>query len=720
MKTTLLAVAALLGAQATAAQAAGPAIRVLSSPAAAVTGGDALVEVVAPGPVTLNGLDVTAAFQANSTGARVGLVTGLREGRNTLAVPRGGTLEVVNHPASGPVFSGPHQTPFVCETQSFKLPDGATLGPSREPDCWAPTNIQYLYKSSVDGQLKPYRAGAASEVAKTTTSSGATVDYVVRLETGVINRAIYQIAVLAAPGEALSPTARPKGWNGRLIYTFGGGCGAAFRQGRFTGGVINNGEIGNDALDQGYALASASLNVLGANCNDVTSAETAMMVKEHFVETFGPAKHTIGVGGSGGSMQQNLIQANYPGVLDGLLPERSYPDTLTILVSSADCPLLQNYFEHAKTSWTEAQRTAVAGYPTYAHCPKAWSNYLPRWISPLGVGCDATAFITNTEAAGAAGARGGAAGFRLYDPDKAPDGVRCGYFDNAINVWGRNPNGSARSPLDNIGVQYGLVAFNAGAISFEQFLDLNRSIGGFDADGRYVTRRMQADPRALATAYATGRVNQGYGMDAVPIIDVRSYLDLGPPDVHTSYTTAVMRARRAAVGARPENFVTWEADSLGSLREDMTTPTSPLRIAMRKALAAIDQWLDAVDEDTTPLPAAEKVARHRPAQVSDACFTIEGQATRATGCFERYPDHADPRLAAGEPLARLHVKCAMRPVRASDYKPALTPGQITELRGAFPGGVCDYTRPPVGLKRPTGTWLHYGAAGDRAVSAATP
>jgi hypothetical protein len=55
------------------------------------------------------------------------------------------------------------------------------------------------------------------------------VPYVVRLETGVINRAIYQIAILDDPnvaGPDLQNHADP-GWNNRLIYTFGGGAAAA-------------------------------------------------------------------------------------------------------------------------------------------------------------------------------------------------------------------------------------------------------------------------------------------------------------------------------------------------------------------------------------------------------------------------------------------------------------------------------------------------------------
>lgn len=701
---------------------AGPQARVVSSPASAVTGGDALLQVAPGARVALNGADVSARFRARPLDGRVlGLISRMRLGRNVLEVRASSgrtVLTLVNHPLSGPVFSGPHQTPFVCETESFKLPDGASLGPSKGPDCWAPTKIEYLYKSVASGAFKPFDPSRVdrADIARTTTLDGVAADYVVRLETGVVNRAIYQIAILALPSEEVSPYSRPRGWNGRLIYTFGGGCGAAFRQGRGTGGVFNNPEIGNDALDRGYALASATLNVLGANCNDVTSAETAMMVKERFVETFGPPRYTIGVGGSGGSMQQNLIQANYPGILDGLLPERSYPDTLTTLVSAADCPLLHNYLKDAK-GWTDAEKDAVVGFPSYAHCSKAWFNYMPRWISPLAAGCDATAFITAQEGGALAGTRGSGQGHTLYDPKTARDGVRCSYFDNAINIWGRRPDGAARTPFDNVGVQYGLAAFNRGEISFDHFAGLNRHIGGYDSDAALVPARSVADPVAIRIAYRSGRVNQGYGMDAVPIIDVRSYLDLAAaPDVHTAQTTRIARARWQAANGQADNFVSWSTTTIGSLREDISSSDSPLRIAMREALSAMDAWLLAIEKDTTDRPTAEKVRAARPSGLNDACFDRQGrrldpQSSDGKACLGAFVDHGDPRMAAGEPLQRLYLKCALKPVREGDYARPLTAEQLQALRSIFPQGVCDYARPPVGLEKPAGVWLNFARPG---------
>ena len=57
--------------------------------------------------------------------------------------------------------------------------------------------------------------------ARTVNVNGKSVPYVVRVERGVINRSPYSFAVLDDPS----------GWNQRLVYQFGGGCGTAYSQG---------------------------------------------------------------------------------------------------------------------------------------------------------------------------------------------------------------------------------------------------------------------------------------------------------------------------------------------------------------------------------------------------------------------------------------------------------------------------------------------------------
>lgn len=137
-------------------------------------------------------------------------------------------LVIVNHRIAGPILSGPHQQPFACETDKFKLVAGGTAGPPLDAYCSIATRIDYVYKSTAGGNFKPLpdRRALPSDVAITTTSLGAIVPFIVRVETGTINRAVYEIAMLHNPATDPAPDflSRPSGWNGRLIYTFGGGC----------------------------------------------------------------------------------------------------------------------------------------------------------------------------------------------------------------------------------------------------------------------------------------------------------------------------------------------------------------------------------------------------------------------------------------------------------------------------------------------------------------
>ena len=111
-------------------------ISTLSNRPDKLSGGDALIAVDVPqatglSDVTLklNGSDVTALF-ALEPGTRrlVGLVQGLGLGKNELRSSTKGAgderLELVNHPITGPVFSGPQQAPFYCQTHEFRVYPG--------------------------------------------------------------------------------------------------------------------------------------------------------------------------------------------------------------------------------------------------------------------------------------------------------------------------------------------------------------------------------------------------------------------------------------------------------------------------------------------------------------------------------------------------------------------------------------------------------------------
>src|SRR5205823_1058839 len=120
-----------LGASAIAGAAAtsGVEIRTLSTRPDTVTGGSVLVEVVVPlrirhadVRVFANERDVTSALRYDPDArALTGLITGLRPGDNEISAfvrgrgQRSATLlNVTNYPITGPVFSGPHESPFIC------------------------------------------------------------------------------------------------------------------------------------------------------------------------------------------------------------------------------------------------------------------------------------------------------------------------------------------------------------------------------------------------------------------------------------------------------------------------------------------------------------------------------------------------------------------------------------------------------------------------------
>ncbi len=132
-----------------------------------------------------------------------------------------------------------------------------------------------------------------------------------------------------------------------------------------------------------------------------------------------------------------------------------------------------------------------------------------------------------------------------YDPTKNPKGARPTVFDAARNVYGVNPaTGAALRPFDNVGVQYGLNALNAGAITTAQFLDLNEKIGGFDQDANYTAARSAGDPGAIKRAYQAGlMLGANGGLTSIPIFDNATSNETG--GYHYGWFHFALRERRA-------------------------------------------------------------------------------------------------------------------------------------------------------------------------------
>jgi hypothetical protein len=576
-------------------------------------------------------------------------------------------VRVVNHPVTGPVFSGPQQVPFFCETTAFGL------APATPPNCAAPPVVSFQYRTTRGTFAALPDPALTPPDATVTTVNGRTVPYIVRIERGTIDRAVYEIAALY-DGQAPSPTRAHDAWNRRLVYTFGGGCNVGYHQGATTGGVLND-----LFLSQGYAVATSSLNVLDNNCSYVISAEVAMMVKEHFVETYGPPAHTIGWGGSGGAIQQYDIADNYPGILDGIIPQVSFPDAVTTGGTVGDCRLLNRYFT-ANPGYTDDQKKAVSGYGAWGSCV--------NWDLAFASRGNATEACPPAIPAQ-----------YLYNPTTNPGGIKCTTAEQLVTQLGRDPaTGFARGYNDNVGVQYGLDALKAGRITTEQFVDLNEKVGGYDVAGNVVAARTAADPLALTRSYRTGLVLAGTGgLATTPVIDLRAYTD-AVNDIHTRFWSFTVRQR--LVDAYGPSGAVGQAM--------LVTPLGTDRSGY--ALASMDAWLTAIAADRRHGDGRAKMLRNRPADLRDGCWTAAGERVaeplrwKGTGtCDTLYPSFADTRIAAGAPLRNDVLKCQLKPLDLTGF----TADQKARLRAVFPSGVCDWSRPGVGHRGLAGVWQSY-------------
>jgi hypothetical protein len=667
----------------------------------AVNGGSGAV-VQAPAPADRLGRNQHALL------ARLdGLVLGANDVVASVDGDEVASLLVTNYPIEGPIFSGEHLEPYFCLDQlmptargpsRFAIGNGEFLDASGPGEgCSLETRVDYLYMpTGEDVELQPLASLAQPPLglATTTTSEGKQVPFVVRLETGTINRAIYQFAALVDPtSPEVDPWNPPTGWNGRLVYTYGGGCEAGFFQGTSTGGVLNTG-----MLAKGFAVASATLNVNAqGGCNDPLSAETTLMVKEQFAEVYGPPLHTIGSGGSGGAMQQLLIAGAYPGILTGIMPSLTFPDATTYFIDTPDCRLLLLRYLNSRRVSEETKRV-IGGWSTWSTCENSLgprTNRLGPDDCPAAIPSQAT-----------------------YDAANNPTGLRCSIYEAMRSVYGTkiydeiSPTPQVefgRSPHDNTGVQYGLLALNAGLIGKELFLDLNENAGGWDIDFQWRPERAEADRGAVRIAYQTGRVTSGKGgLRITPIIDERSYRDdIG--DFHQSYYSFAMRERLRRDNGHSNNYV-------------LQRHGRGMSLAVAN-LAAMDEWLSNLGLDGSTDDLADKIVRAKPAALVESCWDASGEQiierqtfdmanlydnTRGA-CNTLFPPHTGPRLIAGGPLTNDVLKCQLRPVNPTDYRRVVFSEQdMARLRSIFPEGVCDWSTPGVGQEATPSTWLSFG------------
>jgi hypothetical protein len=681
------------------AQAAGgvQALEVLSNRADLISGGDALVAArladgVNPATVRVDvdGVDVSAAFAPRPSGRVEGLVTGLKVGENTVTVRdatgAGKRITITNHPIGGPVFAGPQVTPYACNPNASNPPLGAAV----DAHCNAPTKVDYLYRNAANQFVAydPANPPAPALVQQTTTDRGLTVPFIVQRVTGTVDRGIYQMAVLVDPGKPIEPWSTEQPWSRKLFYPFGGACGTEHRQ-LGPGSVLQAQQLG-----AGFVVATSSLNIYANNCNDVVSAEATMMTKEIVIERYGPLKYTMGNGGSAASMQQHLLAENYPGLLDGLTTSQVFEDHWTQVQGSLDCRVLMHYFwptspltnpGHASAPANPLFPTAPTRQPVWGSNPSDPDNLCGQKV--LAFGADRTELVPGSNVAC------GLQPAQVWNPATNPSGERCGIADFMRAIFGVTitpdaPNGKGKLAVDNVGVQYGLRALQSGQITPEQFVDLNRNVGGMDIDGNFIPQRTAADPDALRIVYETGRVNSGTGAARIPEIDNRTGGQMDDTGFHPAFHSFSYRARLDRSNGNHANQVIWLSRAGGVVPNQFDV--------MRK-------WLD---------------GGSKPAEAKDACYMADG-VQGDLSCNGTWRHYGNPRLAAGSPFTLDVVKCRLKDLVRSDYPVTFTDTQWAALQATFPTGVCDYAQPGVNQRPPKARWLTFaGGPGGQPLGAA--
>jgi len=758
MKSSFLAFGAVLLATAQAGE--GPSnfeIVSLSNRADLISGGDALLEVRVPKSValnkvrlSLNGHDVTGAFTANAAARTLrGVVSGLVEGRNDFAAGeshggREARLVITNHPIGGPVLLGSQTTPWICATPAPTAASGNTPATNAsglttfavDAQCNIATEYKLFYRTTTTGCstalpdpsppapaptnncFKPYTPGTTpADLAITTTTAGVTVPYIVRVERGTLNRGIYDIAVLfdptgATPWTALTP--QPQ-WNGKVVYTFGASTGQPRLQFRSEQNWADDA-----ALSRGFMVVDNSLTDSLFNSNRVLNAETLMMMKEHIVDAYGEIKYLLGNGCSGGSIQQNTAASIFPGLLDGIQPSCDFPDSITTGLEVTDCVLLVNFY--AGPEWTSlmagvtqaqinAKKAAINGHLDQVGC-QSWNNAFGFNNKPGNYARTLVANQTTGALVTLVESRNNCLlpAALVYDPVTNPNGTRCGDADLSTAVWGTTagiPAGSirARQTGDNVGIQYGLKAVLAGAITPEEFVTLNEKIGGFDADWNRRAERTAADLAALGIAYRAGIVASGRNLGKLPIIDSRGFDEQG---IHYIWRSFAERDRiDAANDGNHGNQVMWRYGT-GLL------PATAAQFAAvtLKSLLTMDTWLSnlnvsAPKETLNSVRRQAEVILGKPAAAVDFCF-LTGDTNFTTPVTDmalcdadpRLAKHSSPRQVAGGPLAENILKCELKPLNSVDYAPVVfSSAQWARLQASFADGVCDWSENGVGQRR---------------------
>jgi Tannase-like family of unknown function (DUF6351) len=633
-------------------------------------------------------------------------------------------------------ISGPPQEPFLCATADDRAK--ALLGAIiDQATCSGETQVGFFYRSTA-ASWEPFDPSVPrpADMTTTTTLDGWTVDFVIRWERGTINRFIYSIAMLSPKGQ--DPAAPDlSAWNGKLLYKFQGGVGI----GHYQGTPSRSEMLYEPGLALGYAVAYSTGTKTGTHYNLQLGAETAIMVKNRFVAAYAEPQYTVGVGGSGGAIQQYVYGQNHPGLIDAGVPQYSYPDMVSQTIHVGDCELLERWLDakamaDPRSMWrTWTNRRLIEGLNASAVVPNPSAPLMPHMPQPGSTECingwrGLSPLTLNPHFGTAPG----------ITPEQQA-AVEWTHWADLVNIYGLDETGFARNPWDNVGVQYGLQALRDGRISFDEFLDLNANVGSwkeskdmvqegcpyiraacFDDVDVWSARNMNLSPdggltpaprrqgnrQAQHAAYRSGMVFRGK-ID-IPLIDWRHYLE---PflDMHHSHQSFAARQRMLNYDGDASNQVIWFTDA---------RPAGPKFDQTPLALHVIDEWMTNIREHPEL-----GVAGNKPAAAVDSCFPTDGGVSPAHpfgspiaagndvwagilderppgACTQLFPLHRTSRIVAGGPIEGGIFKCFRQPVDRAIarglYAPRVpTAQQVARLRQIFPDGVCDYTKGDAGL-----------------------